>query len=646
MEKIVIKEVIKKVEEKPVSAPKNSDYLSSKSFKEQMKYFDYSIINNEVIINKVIKGSQYMVIPSGVNKIAANAFGKVANSLDEKIETIEIPSSVYEIGEQAFMANNYIKKIILSDSSVRVINSFTFNYAKNLEFIALPNCIQEIKEKAFNKTSLKEVFIPRTAKFDPSAFDDTTMYLLGYPSERDLLIKEYKENINKQKQLKELKYQIDIEYKKKKEALKKTLDEKLNNLKDTIKEKQKEISLLDKQVETKSSLTKQDDENEKSKIEEEIKLLKTQIEVKKGLYINIANCILKDILIPEDVDISKPLEKMFAKINKRLQKVHYSSMPFEEKTLIEKLENIKARAKRSVKKEISSEEELLMKELISADPIEKQRHETYDDKIKFFGDELIDVKKGNNKLIIPSFINKVALSIFENKDIDTLIIEGKCNRIENLEEQDVKNIKTLVLVDSESINSHGFINPFRNNVETIILKGNIKDIARMMFKEFKNLKQVIIDTKSDISILDYAFNNCKKLEKVDFNKVSSIGLSAFENCESLKEIVSNTIKQIGACAFKNCYNLKKVDFIDKDSIPKDTSLYSFFIYRPFKILDKAFEGINKIDEIHLYGIGGSYILNFDKVFCSIENNFDFYTSRTDIKDFIKELAKYANVKKV
>ena len=33
MEKIVIKEVIKKVEEKPVSAPKNSDYLSSKSFK-------------------------------------------------------------------------------------------------------------------------------------------------------------------------------------------------------------------------------------------------------------------------------------------------------------------------------------------------------------------------------------------------------------------------------------------------------------------------------------------------------------------------------------------------------------------------------------------------------------------------------------
>lgn len=646
MEKIVIKEVIKKVEEKPVSAPKNSDYLSSKSFKEQMKYFDYSIINNEVIINKVIKGSQYMVIPSGVNKIAANAFGKVANALDEKIETIEIPSSVYEIGEQAFMANNYIKKIILSDSSVRVINSYTFNYAKNLEFIALPNCIQEIKEKAFNKTSLKEVFIPRTAKFDPSAFDDTTMYLLGYPSERDLLIKEYKENINKQKQLKEFKYQIDIEYRKKKEALKKTLDEKLNNLKDTIKEKQKEISLLDKQVETKSSLTKQDDENEKSKIEEEIKLLKTQIEVKKGLYINIGNCILKDILIPEDVDISKPLEKMFAKINKRLKNVHYSSIPFEEKTLIEKLENIKAKAKKSVKKEISDEEELLMQELISADPIEKQRHETYDDKIKFFGDELIDVKKGNNKLIIPSFINKVALSIFENKEVDTLIIEGKCNRIENLEEQDVKNIKTLVLIDSESINSYGFINPFRNNVETIILKGNIKEIARRMFKEFKNLKQVIIDTTSDISILDYAFNDCKKLERVDFNKVSSIGLCAFENCESLKEIVSNTIKQIGACAFKNCYNLKKVDFIDKDSIPKDTSLYSFFIYRPFKILDKAFEGINKIDEIHLYGIGGSYILNFDKVFCSIENNFDFYTSRTDIKDFIKELSKYANVKKV
>ena len=56
----------------------------------------------------------------------------------------------------------------------------------------------------------------------------------------------------------------------------------------------------------------------------------------------------------------------------------------------------------------------------------------------------------------------------------------------------------------------------------------------------------------------FAFKNCEKLEKVEFNNLKYIYKGAFYNCKSLQSIDFNKTKGIDESAFYNCSSLNEI----------------------------------------------------------------------------------------
>lgn len=86
-------------------------------------------------------------------------------------------------------------------------------------------------------------------------------------------------------------------------------------------------------------------------------------------------------------------------------------------------------------------------------------------------------------------------------------------------------------------------------------------IRESVFSYCTNLKSVLIPS-SVISIGEWAFASCSKLESVTFeenSKLISIGESAFRECSSLSEIIiPSSVTSIGESAFNNCSSLSSI----------------------------------------------------------------------------------------
>ena len=87
-------------------------------------------------------------LPEGLVEIGDRAFEMVNNEVATPIERFVIPSSVLTIGTRAF--NGLNAKTVVIPSSVKVLNSEVFSYAK-IESVEFGEGLEEIKEKAFNK---------------------------------------------------------------------------------------------------------------------------------------------------------------------------------------------------------------------------------------------------------------------------------------------------------------------------------------------------------------------------------------------------------------------------------------------------------------------------------------------------------------
>lgn len=70
---------------------------------------------------------------------------------------------------------------------------------------------------------------------------------------------------------------------------------------------------------------------------------------------------------------------------------------------------------------------------------------------------------------------------------------------------------------------------------------------------------------------DYTFYNCKALQSMNLNTVTSIGNYVFEGCEALTTFVGNSVAYAGNYLFKNCKALTNVSLLALKSI----SSYSF-----------------------------------------------------------------------
>lgn len=133
----------------------------------------------------------------------------------------------------------------------------------------------------------------------------------------------------------------------------------------------------------------------------------------------------------------------------------------------------------------------------------------------------------------------------------------------------------------------------------------LADICECTFEGCTALEEVILP-KRNIVIKSYAFKDCKKLRKIEFNleTPAQINASAFSGCCSLKEIKINT-SLIADNAFDKCTSLENVHIVEasKKCIiePKAfatcTNLKEFYAPSVKKIDSNTFAKCSKIRKI-------------------------------------------------
>ena len=173
---------------KNVNVDENNSYL---------KYVDGVLFNNdmtELVWYPNYLNSKDYTIPSSVKVINGGAFYKnsylksvlFSNSVESieeeaffetKLKRVEIPSSVKNVGKQAF-ANSSIRELVLN-KGLQLIDEGAFE--NNLfKVVGLPSTVSEIKEKAFIKcNNLQDVFVKNSeVVFDDDIFN-TSVTLFG-----------------------------------------------------------------------------------------------------------------------------------------------------------------------------------------------------------------------------------------------------------------------------------------------------------------------------------------------------------------------------------------------------------------------------------------------------------------------------------
>ena len=89
--------------------------------------------------------------------------------------TVTVPSTltggykVTSIGDEAFMYNNYIKSVVISEG-ITSIGDSAFYYCKNLESISLPSTLKECEPYTLAFTGIKELTIPKLMTRIPTRF--------------------------------------------------------------------------------------------------------------------------------------------------------------------------------------------------------------------------------------------------------------------------------------------------------------------------------------------------------------------------------------------------------------------------------------------------------------------------------------------
>jgi len=179
------------------------------------------------------------------------------------------------------------------------------------------------------------------------------------------------------------------------------------------------------------------------------------------------------------------------------------------------------------------------------------------------------------------------------------------------------NIKHIYGFDNKvEVGAHAFENSEIVSIDIPIIK--IEDYA---FKDCFELLSVKVWKESpsspyynELSIGNYAFYNCKKLEKIEmvadhnYNYVGDIGEYAFYNCVSLSFFDLKPGTDIGEYAFYNTFLLSNISLENSDSIGK-YAFYSSGIsklgVRNTVINESSFENCKNLKEVDIGGLESS-----------------------------------------
>ena len=91
---------------------------------------------------------------------------------------------------------------------------------------------------------------------------------------------------------------------------------------------------------------------------------------------------------------------------------------------------------------------------------------------------------------------------------------------------------------------------------TECINNRVTNVRMYAFQEIKKLTKV--DLPAAITINNYAFNNCTALTTVDLHAATSIGSRVFNGCTALTTVDLHAATSIGSYAFYNCKNLNSL----------------------------------------------------------------------------------------
>jgi len=115
-------------------------------------------------------------IKDGVTAIAPGAFFN-----NRLFESLIIPNSVTDIGENAFRKATRIRTLTLPNSITKIKDG-TFWDSSSLESVIIPNSVTEIGKHAFEETKLKTITIPNSVtKIGDDAFSETKLETITIP---------------------------------------------------------------------------------------------------------------------------------------------------------------------------------------------------------------------------------------------------------------------------------------------------------------------------------------------------------------------------------------------------------------------------------------------------------------------------------
>ncbi len=99
------------------------------------------------------------------------------------LKEVVLPKTLKDIGEGIFESDEKLERINLEDTSLVYLPRNTFNYCKKLSTITLPNSLINIGSRAFSKTNITSLTLPKNVNiFFANLFEDsniTNVFITG-----------------------------------------------------------------------------------------------------------------------------------------------------------------------------------------------------------------------------------------------------------------------------------------------------------------------------------------------------------------------------------------------------------------------------------------------------------------------------------
>ena len=127
--------------------------------------YKYVVLENEATMTRYTGTESYVKVPEKIDGYTVRKIGKYAFRTCERMEKIEIPDSVTDIGEEAFRECRSLKEVV-GGRKLQKLGGWVFEECKNLEKITLSSTLTEIGTGIFLGCEKLKTAGPETGEYN------------------------------------------------------------------------------------------------------------------------------------------------------------------------------------------------------------------------------------------------------------------------------------------------------------------------------------------------------------------------------------------------------------------------------------------------------------------------------------------------